>query len=316
MRMGWRNAGLRLVLGFVLTGVLHAGEPAPIPPFRIVASFYPMWLAVRQIADGIEGVEVVNLTRPTVGCLHDYALTTEDMKRLSGASVLVINGLGMESFLDRLLQRVPVPVINASEGLPGIEMAEGEEEEETTAHASEHGHVHEEGVDPHVWLSVTLHIGQVSNIVAGLSRLDPARAERYRLNGERYVTQLADLRRRLREELNALRSRTIITFHPAFTYFAREFDIRVAAVITPDPATMPTPREMTRLIRLIQEQKVPAVFLEPTTPPRLAETLVRETGVRTAVLDPITVGPEDPDTYLRRMEQNARILREQLGTAP
>lgn len=307
----------------LLGGVVHAGERVAEEPFRIVASFYPIWLAVRNVAGGIEGVDVVNLTRPTVGCLHDYALTPEDMKRLSGASVLVINGLGMESFLDRLLQSVSVPIVDASQSLRLPEQAvqpahrhDEDDEEEGGDHHAGDGHRHELGPNPHVWLSLTLHIGQVSNIMAGLSRLDPGRSSRYRAKGERYIEQLAALRDRLRESVRPLASRTLITFHPAFEYFAREFDLRVAAVVTADPSVMPASGEMARLIRLIREEKIRGIFMEPNTPRRVAETLAREAGIRTAILDPITSGSEEDDFYLRRMEQNVRTLREVLGTVP
>ena len=125
---------------------------------KIVTSFYPMYLDTINITRGVSGVEVVNMTPPQTGCLHDYQLTPEDMKTLETADIFVVNGLGMESFLDKVIEtHSNLKIINASDSPEIVPIME-------------------DGVpNPHVWLSITYSIQQVKNISAKLCELDPER---------------------------------------------------------------------------------------------------------------------------------------------
>ena len=117
--------------------------------FRIVTSFYPMYIDAINITKGVDGVEVVNMTKPQTGCLHDYQLTTEDMKTLEKADAFIVNGAGMESFLDKVIkQQKNLKVIDASKSDDINFLKDGDE------------------VNPHVWLSVTYNIAQVEAITS------------------------------------------------------------------------------------------------------------------------------------------------------
>ena len=99
---------LLLVLSVALVGCGGTDKPAEkktVEPFRIVTSFYPMYVATINITDGVDGVEVYNMTKPQTGCLHDYQLMTEDMKTLEKADAFVINGAGMEDFMDKVTEQ-------------------------------------------------------------------------------------------------------------------------------------------------------------------------------------------------------------------
>jgi zinc transport system substrate-binding protein len=227
------------------------------------------------------------------GCLHDYQLTPGDMTKLTAAKLLVINGAGMESFMDQALGRAPgIAVVNASEGIALLKGAEGS--------------------NPHVWVSVALAIKQVQNIAAGLARADAANAEAYRRNAEAYVARLEALRARMRAELQSVGSRQIVTFHEAFAYFAAEFDLRVAAVIEREPGSQPSAGDLARTIAIVRAQGVKAVFAEPQYPAAAAEAIARETGLRVFKLDPAVTGPVDQDAYIRTMEANLAVLKEAL----
>ena len=270
-------------------GLIAAATVASAAPFRVVTSFYPMYVATLNIVAGAEGVEVVNLTKPFTGCLHDVQLTPAEMVTLSGANALVINGAGMESFMDKALQVVARDrVIDASDGLDLLDD------------------------NAHVWLSVSLHLRQVDNIAAGLERLDPARAAVYRANAAAYTAKLEALRDRMHEGLRDLPQRDIVTFHEAFPYFAKEFDLRIAAVIEREPGTEPAAAELAQTIDLVRASGVKALFAEPQYPARAAESIARETGARVYTLDPAVTGPMDADAYIHIMDANLRVLEEAL----
>lgn len=277
------------ILVLMAAGLIGAATVASAAPFRVVTSFYPMYVATLNLVAGVEGVEVVNLTQPFTGCLHDVQLTPAEMVKLSGADALVINGAGMESFMDKALEVVAKErVIEASDG---VELLDD---------------------NAHVWLSVSLHLKQVENIAAGLERLDPAHAAGYRANAAAYTAKLEALRDRMREGLRDLSRRDIVTFHEAFPYFAKEFNLKIAAVIEREPGAEPSATELAETIDLVRASGVKALFAEPQYPARAAESIARESGARVYTLDPAVTGPMDADAYIRIMDANLRVLEEAL----
>lgn len=282
----------RLLGAGVLLASLGWAAPANAGP-RIVASFYPIYIATLNVAHGIPGVEVVNLTKPFTGCLHDYSLTTEDMVTLAGADVFVANGAGLETFLAEAARRNSrLKVIEASDGVEFIQQ-DGD-------------------TNPHVWLSITRHSRQVRNIAAGLAKADPAHGEAYARNAETYVRKLGELKAEIEKGLQDVSRRDMVTFHDAFPYFAAEFGLRVAAVVERHPGAEPSAREMAQAIAVIRTQKVTAVLTEPQYPAKSAASIARETGVVVAVLDPVVTGPPNEDAYLETMRRNLATLRKVL----
>lgn len=271
-----------------LTGIASAAG------LRIVTSFYPIYLATLNVAGDVPDVEVINMTRPLTGCLHDYQMTPGDRVTLEKADILVVNGAGMETFLDKAIQQVPrLKLIQASEGIALIS---------TTG-----------VVNPHVWVSVTAHMQQVENIAAGLERLDPDHAALYRNNARVYLAKLDALRTTMHAGLQNARTRDIITFHEAFPYFAREFGLTVVAVIEREPGSEPNARELAQAITLVKKTGVKAIFAEPQYSAKAADTIARETGATVYRLDPVVTGAMVPDAYLTIMQANLQTLEQALG---
>ncbi|WP_353853143.1 metal ABC transporter substrate-binding protein [Dehalobacter restrictus] len=257
---------------------------------KIATSFYPIYLFTLNITKGISNVTVVNMTKPTTGCLHDYALTTEDLKSLEDAKVLVINGAGMESFLAKVTGQMPdLKIIDASEGITLIQ--------------------DETGKNPHVWLSISKAIRQVQNIGDKLTALDPENAEKYQENAAEYIAKLEQEKNKMHQALDGVKNRDIVTFHEAFPYFAEEFHLNVAAVIEREPGSEPSPIELTETIEKIKALKVKALFAEPQYSADTAETIANETGARVYYLDPIVTGPLEADAYIDLMDKNLQTLQ-------
>ena len=262
----------------------------------VATSFYPMYLATANITADVPGVQVVNLTRPTTGCLHDYQLCPEELKSLSQASIFVVNGAGMESFIQKAVEQMPnLKIIEASAGIPLIK-GDGET-----------------GDNPHVWVSVSGAMQQVNNIVAGLMKYDPAHAPQYRANADKYLVRLDSLKAEMHRELKPASGRDIITFHEAFPYFAQEFGLKIAAVIEREPGSEPSAAELAQTIKLVRQKKIKALFAEPQYPAKAAQAIARETGAKVFTLDPVSTGPlDDLSYYIATMEKNLAVLREAL----
>ena len=265
--------------------------------FTIVTSFYPMYVSTLNVARDIASVQVINMTKPQTGCLHDYQLTPQDLVTLESADAFVVNGAGMEAFLNDVVSRQKnLKIIEASRGIKLLKDPTGED-------------------NPHVWVSITNAMTQVKNIAEQLSQIDKANAKKYESNAAVYTAKLEALRTKMHATLDNLKTRDIITFHEAFPYFAQEFSLHIAAVIERDPGTAPTPKQLAAIIDTVNNLKVKALFAEPQYSPSAARTIAIETGAKIYSLDPAVqddTGGNVYDGYLNVMEANLISLKEAL----
>lgn len=291
---------LSLALLYLVTGCKHSpsGSSKPVESRKavtIATSFYPIYIMTLNVAKDISDVTVFDMTRPTTGCLHDYSLTPNDMKNLESADYFVVNGAGMESFMDKVLAQMPnLKIIEASKYIPLIKG------------------VGDIGDNPHLWVSISNCILQVRNIEAQLSQLDTAHAAQYKANADAYVNELEALKSKMHKVLDKLPNRDIITFHEAFPYFAQEFSLNIVDVIEREPGSEPSARELADTIDKVNSLHIKALFAEPQYPAAAAETIAKETGSTVYTLDPAVSGPDDPDAYIDIMENNLQVLTEAL----
>ncbi len=293
--------GLLLVL---LTGLALVGfDPNSVQAksgnngLTVVTSFYPMYVQTINVTKDVKGVKVINMTKPQTGCLHDYQLTPDDLKTLEKARVFVVNGAGMEAFLEKVIKQMPkLKIVEASQGITLIK-GDGEE-----------------GDNPHLWVSISNAIKQVKNIGDQLAKIDPANGPQYRKNAAAYIKKLQALKEKMHKGLDGVKNRNIITFHEAFPYFAQEFNLKIVAVIEREPGSEPSAQELAETIATVKKAKVKGLFAEPQYPAKAAETIARETGIKVSILDPAVTGDAngDPDTYLKTMEKNLKSLQEAL----
>jgi len=278
-----------------LTGVFLSATSASLAaaPLRVVTSFYPVYVAALNVAGGVDGVEISNLTSPHIGCLHDYQLTAGDARKLAEADLLLANGAGMEPFLDKLSRQSPdLRVVEVSEGIP---LMDG---------------------NAHVWVSFEGARRQVDNITAALAAAAPDKADALRANAEAYKASITALDERMHAALVPHKGVRIMTFHEAFPYFAREFGLELVGVVEREPGTEPSARELAETIDLVRERGVKALFTEPQYSDRSAQVIARETGVKIRELDPVATGPSEPDAargaWLAAMEKNLAVLQDAL----
>jgi zinc transport system substrate-binding protein len=292
MRRFFRGVVFGMIAVFLVATSRGGAEPPSLKEIRIVTSFLPMFIMAENVAGGVDGVTIKNLTVPRTGCLHDAALTTEDMKVLAEADIFVASGAGMEGYLDRVVAQFPkLKVIRLADGLPLLRDARG-------------------GVNAHVWVSPTGAMAEVRALIEGLAVVDPARAAAYRQNGAVYLAALEALRARMAAVLASRVRVPVVTFHEAFDYFAEEFGLDVAAVIEREPGTAPSARELAATIDLVRGRGIKILFVEPQYASDVARVIAEETGARIYVHDPAVTGAGDKDAYLKAMEANLSVLKE------
>ncbi len=293
-------AGLLLLTGCGRAGSDAAGKGSgadTMDGLNIVTSFFPVYVAVINVTHDIPGVSVTNMTEPQTGCLHDYTLRPQDLKLLEDADIFIINGAGMESFLEDIaVQQKDLKIIEAAEGIPLLKEENGEE-------------------NPHVWVSLSNAVPYVRNIAAQLSEADKKNAALYEQNAAAYIGKIEELSEEMHTEIGSLKNRDIITFHEAFPYFAREFDLNIAAVVEREPGTEPTQKELGSIIDTVAQTGIKALFAEPQYSPGAAEIIAGETGAVLYTLDPVVTGeavPDAADAYLDAMRQNMETLKKAL----
>ena len=296
---------LTLLLALMLLSV-----PALASAETVVTSFYPIYLFARNLLDGVDGVEVTNLTEPTTGCLHDYQLQTGDMKTLARADAFLINGAGMEGYLEGVFEAFPtLPVVDASTDVELLEDCSDHD------HDEHDGHDHDHAYNAHIWLDAQNAILMVNNLADGLIAALPQHADAIAANRDAYIARLTALDAEIDAALSTVSRKDIITFHEAFPYFAHAYGLNVAAVINRDPDDALSPRTLAELCKTVESLGAPPLFVEPQYEDKAAQTIARETGAPLFTLDPIATGPADaPLThYEDMMRQNLAVLMEALG---
>ena len=275
---------------------------------KVVTSFYPMYLLASNVVKDIDNVELINMTNSATGCLHDYSLTTDNIKLLEVCDVFIINGAGMESFLDKVLEQKPdLKIIDTSEG---IELIKSDYEEESDNHDHDHDHDHDEEYNPHVWLSVENAIKQVENIENKLIEYNSINKDKYSQNAREYIEQLSNLDNKIHSELDNIKNKNIVTFHEAFPYFAKEYGLNIVGVVQREAGSEPSAKELQETIEKIKKLDVKAICVEPQYSTKAAETISKETNVKVYTLDPIVTEESKNSSYIDIMNKNLETLKE------
>ena len=292
-----------LLLGFTPRG--FAEQKGPL----VLVSTFPIYQITRNVAQGRP--ITLNLMLPAeLGCPHNYALTPQDMMKLSKARALVVNGLGMEEFLGPALKKAnpSLKIIDSSQGITNL-MA-------YTDHGHDQGEAHRQSrTNPHLFVSPGMASLLAMNVAFGLSKIDPEGASVYQANSKAYAERMNALDKRCRDIGKKLAHKLIITEHGVFDYLARDMGLTVAEVIESHSGSEPSASEMLHLINIIKTKKIRAIFMEPRNPHHIALALAKETGIRVASLDPGATGPLNADLtyYETLMEKNLKTLKENLG---
>jgi zinc/manganese transport system substrate-binding protein len=264
---------------------------------NVVASFSILGDFVKNV--GGERVSVTTLVGPD-GDVHVYTPAPADAKKVADAKLLVINGLGLEGWLPRLLQASgsKAPIIVATRNIAPLKQGSD--------------------ADPHAWQSVANAKVYVTNIRDALGAADPADAETFRANTEGYLTQLDALDREVREAIGKIPEsrRKVISTHDAFGYFASAYGIEFVAPLGVSTESEASARDIAGIITQIKTAKIPAVFLENISDPRLIRQIAAETGARvggTLYSDSLTGEKRDAPTYIDMVRHNIRALTSALA---
>jgi zinc/manganese transport system substrate-binding protein len=288
---------MRRVLLIACALVLAASPLRSEERLKVVASFSILADFVRNV--GGDKVDVTSLVGPN-GDIHVYAPAPSDAKTVGGVKLLVINGLGLEGWLPRLVQSSgsEAAIVTASSGIRPL------------AHGSQS--------DPHAWQSVANAKIYVANIRDALVVADPADATAFRANADRYLAELDALDAEVRAAVGKIlpERRKVISTHSAFGYFAAAYGIEFIAPSGVSTENEPSARDIAAIIRQIKAEKIPAVFLENISDDRLIRRIAAETGANvggTLYSDSLTAEKGPAPTYIDLVRHNIKALTSALG---
>jgi zinc/manganese transport system substrate-binding protein len=269
-------------------------------PVRVVVSFSILGDIVRRI--GGDDVAVTSLVGPDSDA-HAFEPTPDQARLLAGAQLLVVNGLGLESWLTRLTRsaRFQGAVTTATEGVPPITTVEPGEKSPLS--------------DPHAWQDPRNGVIYANNIARALASIDPDHAEAYRQRFRRYKAELEALDAQVRSQLQEIPAdkRRVITSHDAFAYYGKAYGVTFLAAEGINTESEPSAKAIAGLIRQIRREGIKALFLENIADPRLVEELARDTGTTPGppLYSDALSRPNGPaPTYTRMIGYNTAVLKQ------
>ncbi|MCA9819998.1 MAG: zinc ABC transporter substrate-binding protein [Nitrosarchaeum sp.] len=269
-----------------------AEQKTPDSTFTVMTSFFPLQEFAEKIGKGkVDSYLLV----PKGIEPHDWEPTIQDVQRIQNSDLIVINGIGFESWIDKLDQmNFHGMIVDTSDNIIGKDKVILDE------------HVQ----DPHIWLNPIYAKIQVQNIANAFSNFDPKNEKFYQQNANDYMVELDRLDSKIRSELSSC-NRDFIAFHDAFSYFADEYGLNQHTIISSNvPHAEPTAKTLENVINTAKKLNVKIIFTEETVDHRTSEIIAKEIGGKVQVLSPIEIGNDK--SYIFRMIENLNHLKEAL----
>jgi manganese/iron transport system substrate-binding protein len=296
----WVVAVAAVIVATSATGSAWAQE-APRKAFRAITTF----TVIQDIAQNVAGSRAIvdSITRPGAE-IHDYQPTPLDIVKAQAADIVLWNGFNLERWFERFFQNVRnVPSVVVTEGIKPLGIIDGP---------------YTGKPNPHAWMSPNNALIYVENIRAALAKHDPANAEAYAKNAAAYSAQIKALDEPLRKRFAAIpaHQRWLVTSEGAFSYLARDYDLREAYLWPINADEQGTPQQVRRVIDLVRKNKIPVVFSESTISDRAARQVARETGARyggVLYVDSLSAAGGPVPTYLDLLKVTVETIVKGFG---
>ncbi|MFG1398915.1 metal ABC transporter substrate-binding protein [Roseixanthobacter pseudopolyaromaticivorans] len=306
-----------LVLG-VTPALAQSDAAPPAAKLPVVASFSILGDFVKNV--GGDRIAMTTIVGPNSDT-HVYQPTPNDAKKLAAAKVVFVNGLGFEGWMDRLVKAsgTKATVVVATTGIkPRERTADEPQDDDDKPKGKKETHAHG-AIDPHAWQSVANAKVYVANIRDGLIAADPAGTDVYTANAAAYLAKLDALQADVLKTVAAIPDdhRRIITSHDAFGYFGDAYGLKLLAPEGVSTESEASAKDVGRIIRQIKAQKVPAVFLENVSDPRLMDRIAKESGAKvggTLYSDALSDDKGPATTYIDMVQSNLHALSAALSS--
>ena len=303
------------LLAFMLVAACSSDDSEDGGKLRVVATTTQIGDFARNV--GGDRIALTVLLGPNQDA-HDFEPEPSQIRALSQAHVVLVNGVGLDEFVERALENSRARVVVVSEGIRIREDHHDEQDvhDEEEEHEDEHDH---EGEDPHVWFSVANARLMVENVRDAFAEEDGGNASFYRENASAYLQRLDQLDASIKQQVGTIPAscRKLVTNHHVLGYYADAYGFQVVGAVIPSSSSdaQPSAANVADIVRKIRDERVPAVFAETSANPALINQVGREAGVKVVSdLYGDSLGPANSDgaTYIDMMQSNTRKIVEAL----
>lgn len=257
--------------------------------FKIVTSFYPIYVMTLNITDGANNIELVNMADINTGCIHDYTLVAADMKKVENADVFIENGLGLESFIEKITNsNKKLQVINSSENISNLI----QDDDET---------------NPHIWTSISNYMEQVENIQKALSKINPENSKIYETNAKEYINKLKELKSKYEGQL---KGKEAVSLNESFDYLAKEIGLNLTSIHTSHEENTMSAEMLKSIIEKMKSSDIKIIIVDENDNLKNAQTIAKETGAKIYKLDSALSGDFSKESYINSMNENLEKLKD------
>lgn len=281
---------LIILIIFILTGCNK--EKINNENFKITTSFYPMYIIALNLTKDAKYIELNNMTDSSIGCLHNYTLTTNDLKKIQESDILVINGLGLEENILNTVNKTNsnIKVIDSSDNIDEKDIISGN------------------NVNPHIWTSINLYKNQVETISENLINLDENNREIYVKNTEEYINKLNELENRENTVKEKMANVEVVVFSESLEYLIKEMNINYSIFSIGHEESGVSSEELGEIIDEINDKNIKAILIDKEDSKAIANSVSAETGATIHEMDSCLTGELDLDSYITKMNSNLDIL--------
>lgn len=282
---------LLVLIVLIVIGNLNKSSHKDAIRLKIVTSFYPIYIMTLNITNGAENLEVSNMAENYVGCIHDYTLTTADLKKFEDAAIFIQNGYGMEQFIQKIVDSYPnVKMVDSSTKITDF-VQEGEE------------------VNPHFWTSIDDYILQVEAITEGLKELDSSNSELYEQNKNTYIQKLQDLKAEYDSYEFGANERQVVSLNEAFSYLFKLIGVDETLIETDHEQSALSAETVRDVIEEVKNSGIKAIVIGQNDDDQNANLIASETGAKVYRLNDAMSGDGSLDSYINTMKENLEILK-------
>lgn len=264
---------------------------------RILTSFYPIYVMTLNITDGVENVETSNMAENFFGCIHDYTLTTDDLKKVEDSNIFIQSGNGLEPFTEKVIQgNKNIQIISCANNIEDlIENDEGEQ-------------------NVHTWLSIKNYKEELKEIAEQLSKNDIKNEKKYQANLKKYISKLDELELQYKDLKSKIikNNQKAICLDESLEYILKENGIEETTIETDHEQSSLSAEQVKEIIEKMKNEKINSIFIAKNNNTKTAELLEKETGAKIYKLNSGMSGKADKDDYLNIMKENFEVLK-QLG---
>lgn len=275
-----------------------------LPKTKVVTTFLPVYLFTKAVTGDVAEVDI--LVQPGTE-IHEYQGTPGNVKAIATANVVIKNGLGLEEFLSDTIKNAvnsQLVEIDVSKGIEPINKISPIDK--PVGGEDDHDHEHRFG-NPHIWLDPVLAKQQIINIRDGLIMADPGNKANYQTNAASYIQKLDYLNNEFQQTLKKTPNCTFITFHDAFPYLAKRYNLKQVAVVE-IPEKQLSPTDVQKVVNTVKKYKTKALFSEPGLDNKLLTSISQDLQLTVRTLDSLETGDTNPDYYFKAMKTNLQSL--------